>query len=123
MRYWGSCASVSRRMVEGIQVDQICKAALSLWRQITSSRQSPRMSPLSDALDLVPLLEETPGGHVFELAGSRSKLTRPPVPPVTRQSEMVVPSSSSRSGSASHQTPELVNILPGLAWMTAPVAL
>src|SRR5215204_1288208 len=69
-------------------------AVLSAVRQMTSSRQSPRMSPESAGVAFVELLEESPAGesNVFVLLVSQSHF------------EMVVPSSNSRRRSASHQT-------------------
>src|SRR5262245_9849760 len=67
-------------------------------RQMTSSRKSPRMSALSAGVALVPLFDEIPGSdnRVVALPASQSHL------------EIVVPSSNSRSGSPSHQTPKLI---------------
>ena len=66
-------------------------------RQITSSRQSPRMSAQRQGFDLVPLFEAQPSAVSSRpaRAGRRSHLA------------IVVPSSSSRSRSPSHQTPKL----------------
>ena len=63
-------------------------ARLSDVRQMTSSRQSPRMSADSAGVDLVPLFDATP-----EPVSSR---VSPPVPYLS----MWVPSSSSRCGVA-----------------------
>src|SRR5262245_55387027 len=75
-------------------------AELVLVRQMTSSRQSPRMSADSAGLALVPLFDATP------LAVSRR--VSPPVPYLS----MRVWSSSSRTGSASHQIRKFAE--PGL---------
>src|SRR5690606_6908976 len=84
-------------------------ALLSVVRQITSSRQSPNRSPDSAGVALVPLLEATP------LAVSRR--VSPPVPYLS----IWVWSSSSRTGSASHQIRKLAE--PGLRLATwLPVA-
>src|SRR4029079_13583489 len=69
---------------------------LSLLRQMTSSRQSPKMSPLSAGVDFVPLLELAPSA-----VSSR-------VSPLVPYLSMWLLSSSSRTGSASHQTRKLV---------------
>src|SRR4051812_33378020 len=66
-------------------------ARLSVVRQITSSRQSPRMSPESAGVDLVPLLDATPLPV--------SSRVSPPVPYLS----IFVASTSSRTGSPSHQ--------------------
>src|SRR5688572_573245 len=71
------------------------RALLLLVRQMASSRQSPRMSPDRAGVALVPLLEATP------LAVSRRVSL--PVPYLS----MRVWSSSSRTGSASHQMTKL----------------
>ena len=55
-------------------------------------RQSPNRSAVRQGVDLLPLLEESPGATVPELLGSRSKLLRPPTPLVIFQSLIVVPS-------------------------------
>src|SRR5439155_6324287 len=98
-------------------VVKISSAVLSLRRHTTSSRQSPKISPLRQGVLLEPLFAEALGAKPWLplVAGSRSKLVLPPAPLVIFQSEMVVPSSSSRSGSPSHQTPKLTNMLLGLA--------
>src|SRR5215212_9699787 len=72
------------------------RAVLSAVRQMTSSRQSPRMSPMSAGVAFVELFEESPAGEssVFDL------------PVVQSHFEMVVPSSNSRRRSASHQMPK-----------------
>src|SRR3954471_6417854 len=73
---------------------------------MTSSRQSPRMSPDSAGVDFVLLLYATPepvSRRVSELVPYLS---------------MCVPSSSSRTGSASHQTRKLIE--DGLRPMTLP---
>src|SRR5262245_44268431 len=94
------------------------RAVLSDFRQMTSSRQSPKMSPASAGVDFVPLLEDAPGALVLDEFGSRSKFERPEP---TTQLLIVVPSSSSYSGSASHWIAKLTNMLDGLAWTGAPV--
>src|SRR3712207_4653373 len=76
------------------------RAVLSVVGQTTSSRQSRSRSPESDGVDLVPLFECTP-----EAVGRR---VSPPVPYLS----MWVPSSSCRTGSASHQARKLAE--PGL---------
>src|SRR6185312_9958980 len=76
------------------------RAWLSLVRQTTSSRQSPNRSPASAGVDLVPLLLATPLPV--------SSRVSPPVPYLST----CVPSSSSRTGSPSHQARKLVE--PGL---------
>src|SRR5262245_44379574 len=67
-------------------------------RQMTSSRQSPRMSALSAGVALVPLFEEIPDSdnRVVVFPASQFHLV------------IEVPSSNSRSGSPSHQTPKLI---------------
>src|SRR5215467_2512372 len=74
-------------------------ASLDDSRQITSSRQSPRMSALRFGVALEPLFDDTPDGasSVVVLPASQSHL------------EIVAPSSSSRSRSPSHQTPKLID--------------
>src|SRR5215468_3485841 len=73
-------------------------AALPDSRQITSSRQSPKMSALKHGVALVPLLDAIPvsesSGVVFP--ASQFHLL------------IVVPSSNSRNRSPSHQTPKLI---------------
>jgi hypothetical protein len=67
---------------------------LSDVRQMTSSRQSPNKSTLKAGVDFDPLLEEIPPGAsnvLLEL-------------PVQFHLEIFVPSSDSRSRSASHHT-------------------
>src|SRR4051794_22507282 len=98
-------------------VVKISSAVLSLRRHTTSSRQSPRMSPARHGVLLLPLLDDalTANCCVPLTDGSRSKFDLPPTPAVIFQSEIVVPSSSSRSGSPSHQTPKLQNMLLGFA--------
>src|SRR5919106_6410955 len=81
-------------------------AVLSDARQTTSSRQSPKMSALSDGVALVPLFDATPAG-----ASSVES-----VPVVQFHFEIVTLSSSSRSGSASHQTPKLMDGLVAAIW-------
>src|SRR5215475_12496219 len=73
-------------------------AALFVSRQITSSRQSPKMSALSAGVALVPLLEEMPESvsSVVVFPASQFHLV------------IVTPSSNSRSRSPSHQTPKLI---------------
>src|SRR5262245_45394836 len=68
-------------------------------RQITSSRQSPRMSALSAGVALVPLLEAIP-----ESASSEDVF-----PASQFHLVIVTPSSNSRSRSPSHQTPKLID--------------
>jgi len=63
---------VTMRFVAGMAVDQISSAELSDLRQITSSRQSPKMSPASAGVDFVPLFDESPGAVDDEEFGSRS---------------------------------------------------
>src|SRR5215208_131431 len=71
-------------------------AVLSEVRQMTSSRQSPRMSPRSAGVAFVELFDERPDGDRSVLA----------LPVVQSHFEMVVPSSNSRRRSASHQMPK-----------------
>src|SRR6185295_17550429 len=82
-------------------------ASLDDSRQITSSRQSPRMSALRFGVALVPLFDETPAGErrAVVLPASQFHL------------EIVVPSSSSRRRSPSHHTPKLIDGLPGAIWI------
>src|SRR5262245_19767793 len=77
-------------------------AALFLSRQITSSHQSPRMSALKQSVAFVPLLEAISG---LEAESESSGVVFP-----WSQFHLliVVPSSSSRSRSPSHQTPKLI---------------
>src|SRR5215207_2357959 len=70
------------------------RAVLSAVRQMTSSRQSPRMSPESAGVAFVELFDATPAGE------SSVEVVRV----VQFHFEMVVPSSNSRRRSASHQT-------------------
>src|SRR5262245_47762133 len=85
---------------------------LSDARQITSSRQSPKRSALRQGVDLVPLLDERP-------LGERTKLL---ALLVQFHLEIVVPSSVSRSRSASHHTQKF--IWPGRdVVICTPVAL
>src|ERR1044072_87978 len=87
-------------------------AVLSAVRQMTSSRQSPRMSPESAGVDFVELFEERPEGESSAVRVLVSQF----------HFEMVVPSSSSRRRSPSHQTAKLVTL--GLVVVIAtPVAL
>src|SRR5215510_389699 len=81
-------------------------ASLDDSRQITSSRQSPRMSALRFGVAFVPLFDDTPEGarSVVVLPASQSHL------------EIVVPSSSSRSRSPSHHTPKLIDGLVAEIW-------
>src|SRR4051794_21564737 len=79
-------------------------AVLPLVGQITSSRQSPNRSPESDGVDLVPLLECT--------SAAVSSRVSPAVPYLSTW----LPSSSSRTGSPSHQARKLVE--PGLRLVT-----
>src|SRR3712207_1347431 len=74
------------------------RAVLSEVRQTTSSRQSPRMSPESAGVDFVELFEERPAGESSAVLVFVSQF----------HFEMVVPSSSSRRRSASHQTAKFV---------------
>src|SRR4051794_2640658 len=80
---------------------------LSVVGQMTSSRQSPRMSACSDGVDLVPLLECTP----LAVSSRVSAL----VPYLS----MWVASSSSRCASPSHQMTKLA--LDGLRPMFCPL--
>src|SRR5215468_5301992 len=73
-------------------------AALPDSRQITSSRQSPRMSALRFGVALVPLLEAMPESESSVVV----------FPWVQFHLLIVVPSSNSRSRSPSHQTPKLI---------------
>src|SRR5262245_55509181 len=74
------------------------RAALFDSRQITSSRQSPKMSALRAGVAFVPLLEAMP---VSESRGV--------VLPVSQFHLVIdVPSSNSRSKSPSHQTPKFI---------------
>src|SRR3954467_1925010 len=75
-------------------------ALLLVVGQMTSSRQSPNRSADSDGVDFVPLLECT--------SAPVSRRVSPPVPYLS----MCVASSSSRVGSASHQTRKFCE--PGL---------
>ena len=71
-RYCRSCINVGMRLVAGIVVVKMRSSVLSLRRQMTSSRQSPRMSPLSPGVDLEPLLELQPCADAPLDVGSRS---------------------------------------------------
>src|ERR1041384_6744338 len=83
-------------------------AVLFVVGQITSSRQSPKRSPESDGVALVPLLECT--------SDAVSSRVSPEVPYLSTW----LPSSSSRTGSASHQARKLLE--PGWRLLTtAPV--
>src|SRR5215475_4187436 len=73
-------------------------AALPVSRQITSSRQSPRMSALKHGVAFVPLLEAIP----------ESESSAVVFPAVQFHLLIVVPSSNSRNRSPSHQTPKLI---------------
>src|SRR5262249_18827405 len=74
-------------------------AALFVSRQITSSRQSPKMSALRQGVAFVPLLEAIPESE-----------SRFDVFPASQfHLLIVVPSSSSRSRSPSHHTPKLID--------------
>src|SRR5918995_1536972 len=73
-------------------------AVLSAVRQMTSSRQSPRMSAESAGVAFVELFEATPAGESSTLD----------VIVVQFHFLTAVPSSSSRSKSPSHQTPKLI---------------
>src|SRR6187399_3057370 len=75
-------------------------AALLVVRSTTSSRQSPKMSPLSAGVDLVPLLDVVP-----------SAVSRRVSPPVPYLSTWLL-SNNSRTVSASHQIRKFVE--PGL---------
>src|SRR4051794_40142278 len=79
---------------------------LSAVRQITSSRQSPKISAQRHGVDLVPLLETHPSA-----TSSGDSLS-------VFQSHLVMrlESSNSRSVSPSHQTPKLQE--RGLRWET-----
>ena len=81
-------------------------ASLDDSRQITSSRQSPRMSALRLGVALVPLFDETPDGasKAVVLPASQFHL------------EIVVTSSNSRSRSPSHQTPKLIDGFADEIW-------
>src|SRR5258708_35519376 len=70
---------------------------LSVVLQMTSSRQSPRISAHSAGVALVPLLEVQP-------SAVRRRVSEPSV---QFHLEIVLRSSNSRSKSASHQTPQL----------------
>src|SRR4051794_36547581 len=85
------------------------RALLLDVRHTTSSRQSPNRSPESAGVALVPLLEATP-----EPVSSR---VSPPVPYLS----MRVWSTSSRTGSASHQARKLMD--DGSRPSEAPVVL
>src|SRR6266545_728288 len=78
-------------------------AALFLSRQITSSRQSPRMSALKQGVAFVPLFEAISG---LEAESESSAVV---FPASQFHLLIVVPSSSSRSRSPSHQTPKLID--------------
>src|SRR5688572_23046820 len=84
-------------------------ALLPVVRKITSSRQSPRTSPDSAGVDLVPLLDVVPSAV--------SSRVSPPVPYLSTW----LLSSSSRTVSASHQARKFAE--PGLRPMLAPEAL
>src|SRR5262249_23900145 len=73
-------------------------AALPVSRQMTSSRQSPRMSALKHGVAFVPLFEAMLESlnNVVVFPWSQFHLL------------IVTPSSSSRSRSPSHQTPKLI---------------
>src|SRR5262245_2932744 len=73
-------------------------AELFVSRQITSSRQSPRMSALKQGVALVPLLE----------AALESESSAVVFPWSQFHLLIVFPSSNSRSRSPSHQTPKLI---------------
>src|SRR5262245_1007378 len=73
-------------------------AALPDSRQITSSRQSPKISALSAGVALVPLFEAIPVSE-----------SREDVFPASQFHLVIdVPSSDSRSRSPSHQTPKFI---------------
>src|SRR5262249_17454900 len=78
-------------------------ASLDDSRQITSSRQSPRMSALRFGVALVPLFEATPAGESSAVV----------VPVSQFHFEIVVPSRSSRRRSPSHQIPKLIGGVVG----------
>src|SRR5262245_42127683 len=84
-------------------------AVLSLVRSTTSSRQSPKMSPESAGVDLVPLFDVVP-----------SAVSRRVSPPVPYLSTWLL-SSSSRTVSVSHQTRKFVE--PGLREAACPPEL
>src|SRR5262245_16224494 len=71
---------------------------LSAVRQMTSSRQSPKRSALRQGVDLVPLFEDRPAGESTELFAFAFQ----------SHLRIVVPSSVSRSVSASHQTQKFI---------------
>src|SRR5262245_7570976 len=75
-------------------------------RQITSSRQSPRMSALRLGVALVPLFDDTPDGDSIVVVLPASQF----------HSEIVVPSSNSRGRSPSHQAPKLIEGLVAEIW-------
>src|SRR5580765_7830697 len=85
---------------------------LSDGRQMTSSRQSPNKSALRQGVDLVLLLEERPPGERSELLELLNQF----------HLEIVVPSSVSRSRSASHHTQKFIWLGRELVICT-PVAL
>ena len=91
--------SVASRCVVSIVVVKMRKAELSVVRQITSSRQSPRRSALSAGVDFEPLLEEQ------SVAVSR-RLT---VPVPQSHLSMRLPSRISRRRSPSHQQAKLID--------------
>src|SRR4029453_3965260 len=82
---------------------------LSFERRSTSSRQSPRTSADRFGVALVPLIELAPSAV--------SSRVSPPVPYLSTW----LLSSSSRKGSASHQTRKFA--LPGVRPTLAPVEL
>src|ERR1044072_8739243 len=75
-------------------------AVLSAVRQMTSSRQSPWMSPEGPGGDFVELLDERADGESNAVRVLVSQF----------HFEMVVPSSSSRRRSPSHQTAKFVKL-------------
>src|SRR5512145_182263 len=81
-------------------------AALFVSRQITSSRQSPSISAANAGVALVPLLEAIP------VSASRLDV----FPASQFHLVIAVPSSNSRSGSPSHQTPKLIEGLVAAIW-------
>src|SRR3954451_14322872 len=108
-RYCRSCIKDGWLIVVESVVEKMRSARLSEVGQMTSSRQSPRMSAESVGGDLVPLLACTP-----DAVSSR---VSPPVPYLS----MCVPSRSSRWASPSHQTTKLID--DGFRPMFCPAVL